>query len=605
MTKLKKTVCDLFISRVNKSPKHSAIGYIEKNNISSKSFKSYKETVESFSIALSSLGLDPFAKVSILSNTRAEWHFCDLAIMCSRAITIPIYPTYTTDEVKYILDHSEAEFIIVENETQLSKIISILKDLKNLKRVISIKFIRDELRTKIPPHIKYNTYEECLNLGQIEVQNNPDKFEYKIQSINPNDIATIVYTSGTTGDPKGALISHKALFQVLENVKSYSRNAFNSQDRLLTFLPLSHVFGRCESFFTILFGLETIYAESINKLMDNISIVKPTLMLGVPRIFEKIYENILKSLDENPVKKEIFNLAMASANQYFNKIDSDKSPNASEIIKYQLAKKVLFQKILDRFGGKVRFFISGGAPLSPDIIKFLRNIGLTILEGYGLTETVAPCTVNPMSKQVIGSVGHPIGDVEIKFLDDGEILIKSDAMFSGYYKNKEETEKVFTKDGWFKTGDIGEFSNDGFLKITDRKKDIIITSGGKNVAPQRIENYLKLSQYIDQALIIGDQKKYLTALLSIDRSNLRNIYKDFGIADNVDVETLSINPDINELLQKEIDLVNNQLASFETIKKFQILPIECTTDNYLTASLKLKKKLIHKDFKTLINAMYT
>ena len=600
----KHTVCDLFLHRVNSTPKLNAIGVIEKRNPIFSSFKSYKENIEALSIALINIGLTPFTKVSILSQTRREWHYFDLAIMCARGVTVPIYPTYSEEEVEYILNHAEAEILIVENTQQLEKIINNIKALTKLKKVVSIESINSDVLAQLPVSIKLHTYEECISLGLQEALNHPDKFNISIQNVSPSDLATIVYTSGTTGEPKGAMITHHALFQVLQNVKKYSHSAFDSSDRLLIYLPLSHVLGRCESYFTILFGLETVYAESINKVMVNIGQTSPTIMLGVPRIFEKIYENIMAALEENPLKKEAFNLAMKVADEYFNRIDNDMSPSSSLIIKYQLAKKLLFQKVQERFGGRIRFFISGGAPLSPKIIKFLRNIGLTVLEGYGLTETVAPCCVNPMNKQVAGSVGQPIGDVEIKFLEDGEILIKSTALFSGYYKNEEATKEVLDEDGWFHTGDIGEFDRAGFLKITDRKKDLIITSGGKNVAPQKIENMLKLSPYISQSVIIGDQKKYLSALIALDMDFMHKKLADMGLSDTSDIKDLANNSTVISLIEQEILDHTTELASFETIKKFKIIPVECTTDNYLTPSMKLKKKNITKDFQNLIEAMY-
>lgn len=600
----KNTICDLFIHRVSQTPNSNAIGNIEKKSINFNSYKSYLDIVEALSISLCHLGVEPLSKVAILSHTRTQWHYFDMAIMSARAVTVPVYPTYTQEEIEYILTHSEAQILIVENSVQLEKIIHELKRFPHIKKIISIEKVKSSLKEKIPKTISFTTYEDCKNLGIKEVQKNPDQFLNNIQSVSESDLATIVYTSGTTGEPKGAMITHKALYKVLMNVKTYAHNSFDASDRLLIYLPLSHVLGRCESYFTILFGLETVYAESMNSLMDNIPQVQPTLMLGVPRIFEKIYESVQAALDESPLKKELFSKAMLYANAYFERIDSDKSPSSQSIIKYQLAKKFLFKKITDKFGGKIRFFISGGAPLSPDIVNFLRNIGLTVLEGYGLTETLAPCCVNPMNKQVAGSVGQPIGDVQIKFLEDGEILIKSEALFCGYYKNAEATSEVLTDDGWFKTGDIGEFDSQGFLKITDRKKDIIITSGGKNVAPQKIENMLKLSPYIAQSVIIGDKRKYLTALISIELAAFQKLFQEFDITGEPELVDLSLHPKVLKLLETEILKVNEQLASFESIKNFRVLPVECTTENYLTPSLKLKKKVIIKDFDALICAMY-
>ncbi len=280
---------------------------------------------------------------------------------------------------------------------------------------------------------------------------------------------------------------------MLLNVKKFTRNGFSEDDRTFTFLPLSHVFGRADSFMPLIFGWECVYANSIDTIIDDMALARPTVMLAVPRIFEKIYAKVQGQIKEaNPVKQQLFEWAVQKAKDYFSEIDKDKAPSTSTILQYQLAYKLVFKKIYDLFGGRIRYFISGGAPLSKEIIEFLRYADLTVLEGYGLTETVAPCALNPLTKQLAGTVGQPTGDVEISFAEDGEILVRSEALFSEYLKNKEETDKAIDPEGWFHTGDIGHFTVDGYLKITDRKKDIIITSGGKNVAPQKIENLLKL-----------------------------------------------------------------------------------------------------------------
>jgi long-chain acyl-CoA synthetase len=328
-------------------------------------------------------------------------------------------------------------------------------------------------------------------------------------------------------------------------------------------------------------------------------------MLAVPRIFEKIHTRIQNQIKDGlKIKKEFFDIALNSAKDYYDTIDNDRTPSTRQILQYHLAYKFIFSKIYNTFGGRIRFFISGGAPLSPTIINFLRYCKLTILEGYGLTETVAPCTLNSFTRQKPGTVGIPIGDVKISFGADKEILIKSEALFSGYFKNDEETKKVFTEDGYFMSGDVGEFTSDGYLKITDRKKDLIITSGGKNIAPQKIENLLKLSPHIANCVIIGDRKKFVTALISIETESFKKILATSGLEDDLTMgELVKLQPIIDKIAE-EVAAVNLKLAKFETIKKFHLMPIELTTDNYLTPSLKVKKKLIIEDYKKEINTMY-
>lgn len=600
----KSTVCDILKFRFERSPKNNSIGWIENKDVHFYNFETYHNTIESISVALLSFNIKKNSKIALLSQTRKEWHLLDYGILCSGSITVPIYPSYQSEDILFILNHSETEVLVVENEKEFQKIIPICEKLTHLKRIFTIERVGDDLIQRLSRSINVLSFDELISHGVTERQSHPDLFNITIQNIQPTDIATIIYTSGTTGAPKGAVITHEALFQVLDNVQEYAHNAFNKEDRLLTYLPLAHVLARCESYLPVLFGCETVYAESIEKLLPNIEIAQPTLMTGVPRIFEKIYERVQANLEDNPIKKNLFDKAMKVANEYFDTIDDDRSPSSRLIIEYQLAKKLVFKNIYQKFGGKIRFFISGGAPLGTHIITFLRNTGLTVLEGYGLTETVAPCSLNPLNKQVIGSVGQPIGDVALKIATDGEILIKSKALFKEYYKNEKATADVFTQDGWFQTGDIGVIDNKGFLKITERKKDIIITSGGKNIAPQKIENLLKSSTLIAQSVVIGDKRKFLTALIFIDQAQIAKSFEDFEIPESSEVKDIVNHPEILRLFQNEIDQINEKLASFETIKKFRLLPVEISQENYLTPSLKIKRKVIIKDFEKTIDAMY-
>lgn len=602
---MKETICELFIERIKKSSSKQAIGYFHKNQLRFLDFKNYKSTVEGIGLGLLNLGLDLQGKVCIFSQTRKEWHFIDLGIMNVGGVTVPIYPSYTDDEAQYILNHSEAKMIFVENAEQFEKILTIQHKTPHLSYIISIEEIKTDLIAKLSDNINYLTLDDCLNIGLNEAQKHPDLFINNMENISAEHIASIIYTSGTTGKPKGAVISHEALYQVLINVKKFTKSAINGDDRFLTFLPLSHVLGRLESFFPILFGVQAVYVTDMKKLLDYIPKVQPTIIVAVPRVLEKVYEKAQSKIQENEIKKSFFTWATKTANKYHEIISEDLTPPTSLILQYQVAKKVVFNKIYELFGGRLRYFISGGAPLSPTIMKFLRNANLTVLEGYGLTETIAPCFLNPLNRQVAGTVGQPLGDVEIKFSDENEILIRSKALFTEYYKNPEETKKVLTEDGWFHTGDIGEFNNDGYLRITDRKKDIIITSGGKNIAPQKIENMLKLSPYIAQSVIIGDKRKYLTALIAVEWEALQPHFKSFEISEDASYKDISHHPEVIKLINQAVLDVNSELASFETIKKFQILPCEMVQNNYLTPSLKIKKKKVIQDYSSLINAMYS
>ena len=591
MKLVKNTIGHLLLDRLKKTPNKKAIGFVSDGKITNFSFLEYKKKIEALSLAMLKKGIINQDKVCLLSQTRIEWNYCDLSILCAGAITVPIYHTYSSDEVFYILSHSGAKMIIVENNLQFKKLLPIIDQLPDLKFIIAMDKIKSSLSQKISSHIEFYQYSDFYDYGVQELISNPDTFEIKINSLHDDNIATIIYTSGTTGEPKGAVITQGSLTKMLSNIKSFTNCALSENDTNLSFLPLSHVLGRCDSLLNLTFGCETIYAESMENLLENIALVKPTFMIAVPRIFEKIYEKVQADLSAaNPLKKGIFDWAMNASNTYFEKIENNKTPTAKDIIQFNLSKKLVTNKIYEKFGGKIRYFISGGAPLSEEIIKFLRNSSLTLIEGYGLTETIAPCVLNPFERQKPGTVGKPIGDVEIRFALDGEILVRSKALFSYYLNNEKETALSMDKEGWFHTGDIGSFDSDGYLLITDRKKDIIITSGGKNIAPQKIEGLLKISPIVDQCVIVGDKQKYLTALISLNDENLTRYLDDQS--------------QVSEIIQTDIDLINSKLAPFETIKRFSVLPVELTTDNYLTPSLKVKKKLILKDFKNQIDTMY-
>lgn len=599
-----RTLGKLLKLRVQKTPDRNAIGWIENNEVRSLTFKEYKNTIEILSCAFHKTGVNVGDKIGILSQTCKEWHFLDMATMCSRSCLIPIYPSYLANEIDYIFKHSDCSVLIVENDKQMEKIIPVMKDWTNLKLVVSINDLSEETLKKFRNSFPYYSYKEFLRLGGDELKSNSDLFENHIQNQLPEEYASIIYTSGTTGEPKGAVITQHGMTSMLLNVESTIKGAFSSADKTLVFLPLSHVLGRCDSLLPLAFGWQAVYAESMDKLVDNLQVVKPTIMIAVPRIFEKIYSKVMDQVASGSlVEKQAFKWAVAVAEKYFAKIDKDLSPSALEIIEYKLAHKIVFSKIYNRFGGRIRYFVSGGAPLSVAIIKFLRYANLTILEGYGLTETVAPCSLNPLAKQVPGTVGRPMGDVQFSFGPDHEILIKSDAMMKEYYKNPEATAEAI-KDGWLHSGDIGDFTSDGYLRITDRKKDIIITSGGKNVAPQKIENIAKTKPHISQMVVIGDKKNYLTALVGIEKERFLSLLEDLDLTSDCSVMDLAQSPKVRELIQKEIDEINQELAQYESIKKFSIITEEFTTDNFLTPSLKIKRRPVVERYKTQIDEMY-
>ncbi|HXH31660.1 MAG TPA: long-chain fatty acid--CoA ligase [Bacteriovoracaceae bacterium] len=599
-----RTLGRLLRERLHKTPDRYAMGWIENSEVKNITFREYFRLIELLVGAFHRLGIVPGDKVAILSQTCKEWHLLDMATLCSRACLVPVYPSYLTPEVDHIFTHSDSSVIIVENDKQFEKVLPLIKKWKNLKLIISIQELSKENLTKIQDLCPYHCYKELSSIGAEENKNSADHLENLLLSQLPEELASIIYTSGTTGEPKGAVITQHALATMLMNVEASTKGAFNVNDKTLVFLPLSHVLGRCDSLLPIIFGWQAIYAESMEKLIDNIQLVKPTVMIAVPRIFEKIYSKIIdQTTSGNAAQRHAFNWAIRAAEKYYAKIDKDLSPSTGEILEYAAAQKLVFSKIYNRFGGKIRYFVSGGAPLSPKIIKLLRYANLTILEGYGLTETIAPCCLNPMAKQVPGTVGRPMGDVQISFGPDNEILIKSEAMMKEYYKNPKATAETML-DGWLHTGDIGEFTAEGFLRITDRKKDIIITSGGKNVAPQKLENLAKTKPHISHLIVIGDKRNFLTALVGIEKERFLSMLDELDLRPNSSVMDLAQHPMVLEVIKKEIEEINQDLAQYENIKKFTIVTEEFTTENYLTPSLKIKRKLVNERYKDKIEAMY-
>ena len=595
-----KTLGKLLLDKVDNHSLDQAMGWIEKNQIYYHTFKEYFEIIETLALALTDLGIKVQDKLTILSHTRKEWNFFDHATLSCRSIVVPVYPNYLSHEIQFIINHSDSKILVVENAEQFGKIVQIQNQIPKIQHIISIDALEATLTNKITnPNIHVHDYVQIMEKGKKLKNPQNNIIREMIKSQNGNDIASIIYTSGTTGEPKGAVITQHAFASMLINLFETLNYAFSSRDKTLVFLPTSHVLGRCDSMLNLAFGLCGVYAEGIDKVIDNINLVKPTVLLAVPRIFEKIYEKINQKIaDGSLISRFIFNWAKKVSCDFFNLLDQDKQPSFIQNIKRKIAYMLVFSKIYKRFGGRVRYFVSGGAPISREIILFLRNANLKILEGYGLTETIAPCVANPANKQIPGSVGLPLKGVEIKFAEDGEILIKTEAMFREYFKNPEATEESI-QNGWLHTGDIGRLNEQGYLIITDRKKDIIITSGGKNIASQPIENKMKLKKYITQFLVVGDRKNYLTGIVGIEKESFKDNFPGLSIKE------LASNPQVKELIRKDIEQVNKELARFETIKDFFIAPEEFSVENgTLTPSMKLKKKVILEKYKNEIDKLY-
>ena len=587
----------MFFSNVERLQDRTAYMYKDVGIYKSISFKEAAEWVKKIASGLVNLGIERGDKVALLSENRYEWAFCDYAILALGAITVPIYPSLLPHHVEYILKDSEAKIIICSNKEQFEKAKSAQKNCSCLKKIIVIE--------------KDFESDQCITLNQmIEdgsriFEEKPDYLSNEIKTTKSEDLATIIYTSGTTGEPKGALLTHGNFLHNIEG--SLHHLKVGEDDVLLSFLPLCHIFERMAGHYLACYVAATIaYAESIDTVADNMGEVRPTVMTGVPRLYEKIYSRILENVETgSAIKRKIFYWALGVGREYINNIVNKKAIPKSLQTKRNLAYKLVFHKLSERVGGRLRFFVSGGAPLAKEIAEFFGAAGLMIYEGYGLTETSPVIALNKQDDFKFGTVGPPIPNIEVKIADDGEILTRGHHVMLGYFNKENETREAIDEDGWFYTGDIGFIDDDGFLTITDRKKNILVTSGGKNITPQPIENQLVTCKYIEQAMVVGDRRKFCTAVIVPAFDVFEKWAKENNIVFKDRKELVKL-PQVRELVQKDIEGVNNNLSSFESIKDFilseDVFSIE---SGELTPSLKVKRDVVLNKFKDNIDKMYT
>ncbi|UYL08797.1 long-chain fatty acid--CoA ligase [Bdellovibrio sp. SKB1291214] len=581
------------LTMTSRDPKHVAIKFKAGNKWTEKSWKEYYQDIETMGAALLSLGIKPGDRVAIMANTRYEWSVSDYAIFGIKAITVPIYQNNIAEDVEYILNNSKARFLICESRGPLKTFESIQSKCPHVEKIL----LMDTSHTP-SENLPWN---QLMKIGQEYLAKNPTCYRDLCATLKTDDMATILYTSGTTGLPKGVVLTHLQAFNEVSEAFPFAGAV--PSDVSLTFLPYAHILGRIEHWGHMFIGFTMAYAESLEKVRNNLADVRPTILVSVPRIFEKIHSAILAQVQTQPLKLKLFNWAVEVGREVGEYKLSGQILPIGLLAKYELAKKLVLGKITEAFGGRLRFAISGGAPISKEIAMFFHSAGILILEGYGLTETTAAITVNTPFNYRFGSVGRPIGDVELKVAADGEILVKSSKVMREYYQNPDATKEAFT-DGWFHTGDIGEIMPSGDLRITDRKKDLIKTAGGKYVAPQRLETLLVLSPYISHALIHGDQKKYIVALIFPDQAAVTMLAKEKGIKFG-SWDELVTSPFVEELIRNAVADANSQLASYESIKKHIIMRNELTVENgELTPSMKLKRKKLDQKFSTEIEKMY-
>jgi long-chain acyl-CoA synthetase len=593
------TICCKFLETKSRGEK-TALMYARKGKWLEQSWQFYYETVQHAAGGLRSIGVKPGTHVAIWSNTRPEWAYMDMAILGLGAVTVPLYQSMTTEELKYILENSQAEFLVCENMTFFKRFQTIKDELPKLKKVILIEKPKKAIEPKKTADFVV-TFEQLEKLGEKVIDRDAEFFETSSRAVKLSDLATLVYTSGTTGAPRGVVLTHA---QVMSEVTdSFPLLGVNPKDRSLCFLPFAHILSRIELWGHILIGYTMAYAESIDRIKENLMVVKPTLMMAVPRIFEKIYTGILSQAEIGLVRSRIFSWALEVGRE-MSQHKAEKNPVPLELsVRYGLAKKLVFDKISSRLGGQLRFAVCGGAPLNRDIAEFFHAANILVLEGYGLTETTGAVAVNTPFDYRFGTVGKAMGEVKLKIADDGEILVQSRKVMREYWQNPEATANAIVN-GWFHTGDIGEISPEGYLRVTDRKKDLLKTAGGKYVAPQKLEGLLKTNPYISQVHIYGDQKKYVVALLTLNLDAIRQYAEDNSMTVK-DEKSLTQNAKIKELIRGAIAEANSHLASFESIKNFAILPTEFTVQSgELTPSLKVKRKVVDERYRDILEKLY-
>jgi long-chain acyl-CoA synthetase len=591
----------LLAQRVQDTPDREAYRYPVGDEWRSMTWRQAGERIKAIAAGLLSLGLHREERVGILSNTRVEWLLCDLGILCAGGATTTVYPSSTPEDCAFILADSESRYAFVEDGGQVAKLRSHKAEMPKLAKLILIDGAADP-----------KDGDWVLTLAQLEerggelLAKDPRAVDEVVRGVDGKQLATLIYTSGTTGKPKGVRLLHECWAYTADAIDAVK--LWGADDVQYLWLPMSHSFGKVLMAGHIASGSVTAVDGRIPKIVDNLAVVRPTIMAAVPRIFEKVYNKILEGVKAgSPLKQKIFAWAVAVGREGSKARQQGRHPVGLLALKLKVADRLVFSKIKARFGGRVRYFISGSAPLSRDIAEFFHACGILILEGYGLTESSAASFVNRPTRYAFGSVGLPMPGTEVKLAsEDSEILLRSPGIMQGYHNLPDATAEALTPDGWLRTGDIGEIdANGGFLRITDRKKDLIKTSGGKYIAPQAIEGKLKATcPYISQVIVHGDKRNFVTALVTLDEEATMKWAKENGLSGKPYSEIVTT-PEAKKLLDPYFAEVNKSLAKYESVKQFAILPKDLSVDDgELTPSLKVKRKVVEKKYASLLDKMY-
>jgi len=593
------TLARMFWDRVERSGDRPAQQFKQGADWKTITWREVGDVVREVALGLIALGREKGEMVALLSTSRAEWVQADFAIFSAGCVTVPVYPTYPPDLISYVVNDSGAKTIIVEDSAQLAKVLQARDKMPALQQIIVIA----GYDAPQPPKIVM-TWESLRRLGRENVAAHKSTLADRVASTRPTDLATIVYTSGTTGPPKGVMQTHGNHVAAV----TASKQATPVQEGWvhLLFLPLAHSFARLESFLGVTHGLTTAFAENLDKVGENLKETRPHFICSVPRVFEKVYGKILAGVEAgSPAKKKIFSWAVSVGRDVSRHQQRGQPVPATLELKRKVAHKLVFSKLHAALGGRLQWAVSGGAPLARDIAEFFHAAGILLLEGYGLTETCPALTFNRPDRFKFGSVGQTLPGVQLRIAEDGEILARGPNIATlGYYKQPEATREVFDPDGWFHTGDIGTVDQDGFLVITDRKKDLIVTAGGMNIAPQNIENLLKADPFISQVMVYGDRRPYPVALITINPEELSKFAREQGILTS-EAAAIVKHPKVAERVGRTVEEKNTQLQSYAKIKRFTVLPTDFSLDGgELTPTLKVKRKVVSQKYKDAIEELY-
>jgi long-chain acyl-CoA synthetase len=584
-----KTLADLLPRSAELYGEAPAVRYKDGEAWVDRSFSEVLETVRPLALGLTELGVEKGDRVSILANTRPEWTYFDFAALSIGATVVPIYQTNSPEECRYVLENSDAKVVIVEDDEQLAKVRQVRSGLPQLQQVV----------------LMTGDAEDAISAEDLAARGravDPSRWEQRYSEVSPSDICTFIYTSGTTGPPKGCVISHGNYRAILDMVNETS--VVEGEDVTYLYLPLAHSFALLIQIGSFDLGATIAYWEcDPQKIMANLAEVKPTYFPSVPRIFEKIYTAATSGMEkEGGLKKAVFDWSIGVGAKMREAERSSRGPGFLLSRAYAFADKRVLAKIRGLFGGNLRLAVSGAAPINPEILRFFDSAGVLVLEGWGMTETSTAATISTPDDFKVGTIGKPLPGCEVRIAEDGEILVKGANVFQGYHKNEEATRETIV-DGWLHTGDIGEIDSDGFIKITGRKKDIIITAGGKNITPANLEAEIKQQPLVSQCVVVGDRRPYLVALVTLDPEEVVAYAREHGLAE--DPAELAANPEIRAAIEAHVDKINENFARVEQVKKIAILPHDLSQESgELTPTLKVKRAVVAAKHEQAIEQLY-